>query len=313
MLQIGGLIINFFNLRYFLEIAKTLNFTNAAKNLNISQPGLSQHINNLEHQLGFKLFYRTTKIVSLTAEGKFLHSKLAGSYQKIESTFDDIQKNIMLPISNLKMAMVPSAAITILPKILETAQRRFPNLNLLLEETDSVNAINLMLEKKCQIALIRTPQDTSFLADSGLNYRELQRHPVKLIVSSDHELAKHSEVLLSDLKNERFISHHKVHSASLHFLFEKACFYEGFSPQTICEGSELHTVLTLVSHNIGIGIMPMDILEVSNILNVKAIDIKNQKLESSITIVWRDSFYLESLIEEVIQMIHPNINELSLY
>lgn len=251
--------------------------------------------------------------MSLTEEGKFLHSKLAGSFQKIESTFEDIQKNIMMPVSNLKMAMVPSAAITILPKVLSIAQRRFPNLNLLLEETDSENALNLMLEKKCQIALIRTPQDTSFLDESGLNYRELQRHPVKLIVSSDHELAQYNEVLLSDLKKERFISHHKVHSASLHFLFEKACFYEGFTPQSVCEGSELHTVLTLVSHNIGVGIMPMDILEVSNMHNVKALDIMNQKLESSVTIVWGDSFYLESLIEEVIQIIHPRENEPSIH
>ncbi|MFD1926774.1 LysR family transcriptional regulator substrate-binding protein [Sporosarcina siberiensis] len=219
----------------------------------------------------------------------------------------------MLPISNLKMAMVPSAAITILPRILNIAHQRFPNLNLLLEETDSVNALNLMLDKKCQIALIRTPQDTSFLAESGLNYRELQRHPIKLIVSSDHELAKRDEVLLSELKNERFISHHKVHSASLHFLFEKACFYEGFTPQSICEGSELHTILTLVSHNIGVGIMPMDILEVSNSFNVKALDIKNQKLESSITIIWGDSFYLDSLIEEVIQIINPCEKELILH
>ena len=303
---------NNFNLRYFLEVAKTLNFTNASKNLNISQPGLSQHINNLEHQLGFKLFYRTTKNVSLTSEGKYLNSKLSGAFQIIESTFEDIKNNTMLPLTNLKMATVPSAAITILPKVLNVLQQKFPNLNLLLEETDSISALELVLAKKSHIALIRTPQDKSILVNSGLNYREFKPHPIKLIVSEKHELANYEEVLFSDLENERFISHHRVHSSSLNFFFEKACFFEGFTPKIVCVGSELLTVLALVDHNIGISIMPMDIMDATNMKTVRTLDIKNQQLESSITIVWGDSFYLDSLIEDVIKIIQPSTSEVNI-
>lgn len=59
-------------LRYFMELAKCLNFTKAALNLYIAQPALSQQILDLEKQLGVKLFERNSRSVTLTSAGKVL-------------------------------------------------------------------------------------------------------------------------------------------------------------------------------------------------------------------------------------------------
>lgn len=56
---------NLHSLRYFVEVAKTLSFTKASKNLFISQPGISQQIHLLEKQLGVALLNRTTRKVEL--------------------------------------------------------------------------------------------------------------------------------------------------------------------------------------------------------------------------------------------------------
>lgn len=62
-------------LRYFYEVAKCLNFSQAARNLYISQPNLTKYIANLEKELGFKLFDRSTHHCLLTNEGQqFLRS-----------------------------------------------------------------------------------------------------------------------------------------------------------------------------------------------------------------------------------------------
>ena len=53
-----------------LEAAKTLNFNRAAENLYLSQPTLSYHIKNLETELGFQIFNRNGRSISLTDAGK---------------------------------------------------------------------------------------------------------------------------------------------------------------------------------------------------------------------------------------------------
>lgn len=60
-------------LRYFMEVAKCLNFTRAAANLYVAQPTLSQQIADLEAQLDISLFVRSSRSVSLTPAGKILY------------------------------------------------------------------------------------------------------------------------------------------------------------------------------------------------------------------------------------------------
>src|SRR5690625_548770 len=82
--------LNYNSLRYFIEVAETLSFTKASKNLYVSQPGISQQIHLLETQLGVKLLNRTTRNVTLTEEGKFLYNKTVTSLNAIKGNMEQI-------------------------------------------------------------------------------------------------------------------------------------------------------------------------------------------------------------------------------
>ncbi len=78
---------NFNQLRYFLEVAKTGSFTTASENLFISQPSLSVSIQKLEGSLGVKLFNREknrNKKVLLTNSGKYLLSQAETILTEVE-------------------------------------------------------------------------------------------------------------------------------------------------------------------------------------------------------------------------------------
>lgn len=68
--------INLNFLRSFLELAETLNFSQAAKNLSMAQPGLSRQIKQLEESLQTTLFLRDNKRVRLTQEGQYLKNHI---------------------------------------------------------------------------------------------------------------------------------------------------------------------------------------------------------------------------------------------
>lgn len=72
-------------IRAFLVAAECLNFTEAAKRLYVTQPTLSKQIALIEDDLGFKLFVRSNRNVSLTPEGVFLYKRMRGAIDSLDS------------------------------------------------------------------------------------------------------------------------------------------------------------------------------------------------------------------------------------
>ena len=114
-------------LRYFMELAKCLNFTKAAMNLYIAQPALSQQVADLEKQLAVTLFIRNSRSVSLTPAGQILLKSCPEIFTKLENT----QKQMLLAQAglrgNLKIGFLDNFA-EILPDILQQFTQLYPDI-----------------------------------------------------------------------------------------------------------------------------------------------------------------------------------------
>ena len=75
-----------YQLRYFLEVARELNFTRAAEKLFLSPPAVSRSVQLLERSLGKKLFARNKREVELTADGEFLKARVEKIFDEVERT-----------------------------------------------------------------------------------------------------------------------------------------------------------------------------------------------------------------------------------
>src|SRR5690625_7828213 len=89
--------LNYNSLRYFIEVAETLSFTKASKNLYVSQPGISQQIHLLETQLGVKLLNRTTRKITHTEEDKLLNNKQVPSLNVNKGIIEQITEGANYP------------------------------------------------------------------------------------------------------------------------------------------------------------------------------------------------------------------------
>lgn len=294
---------NLLSFRYFLEVSHHLNYSRASEKLRISQPGLSQQIAALENELGFKLLNRTTRKVTLTEEGKYLYKKLLPLFESIENTVNEVTDKKAIPKTVVKIAAVPSAASIYLPTLLTSLHNELPDVQFYLQEMTSVQAIELLTQQKSHLAFIRTPTDIKTLAIQGFNTIEFAKHPIQLIVSKDHAIAHKKSIDLYELRNENFIHYDQHQSPSLYYLLERACLTAGFVPTTLCAGPEILTIANLIAHGLGVTLMPQDMVELLDSSKITAINLKDQHLQSSISVIWRDADYVPLTTQTILRLL----------
>lgn len=293
---------NLLSLRYFVEVARTLSFTEASRELHVSQPGISQQIHQLEEELGAKLLYRTTRKVELTEEGKYLYETAGASFEKIEQTFQAVRDSAALP-SLIKIATIPSAASLFLPAIMNEVHRNHPDIEFSLKETTSVQAAELIKSRVYHIGFIRTPFESDTMEKEGLEFMEFQRRPLRAVISSRHRLAGRGRISLTELANDAFLHYDPIQSPAIHRLMQKACEQAGFRPKTVCSGSELLTISYLVGNNFGVTLMPADMFELIESDRVCSLELDDVNLESSISAVWEDSPYMGASTKRIVSFL----------
>ena len=122
-------------IEYFLALARYLNFTEAAKNLYISQPSLSKQIALLESSIGVELFYRNKRDVRLTASGVVLLREVGGVIEIIESSIEkskntNLGDNITLVIGCLDG--IDSSKLLI--PFIKRFREKYPTINIVLKK-----------------------------------------------------------------------------------------------------------------------------------------------------------------------------------
>lgn len=298
---------NLHSLRYFIEVAKTLNFTKASENLFVSQPGISQQIHLLEEQIGVKLLHRTTRKVELTEEGKYLFEKTFPSLTKIESIISSLTESNVFP-TQIKIATIPSAASLYLPGVVKELHEHDPNIEFSIKETASADVVKLIKDKTYHLGFIRTTANSQIIKDEGIKYLEFEHSPMKAVVSSKHRFANRKSIKINELQDDFFLHYDPKQSTALYQLLEEICNNAGFSPKTICTGSELLTISNIISNNLGVTLMPKDMLELVLTPEIHVLDLEDVSSESSIVAIWSDDGYLNINTKILIQVLERLLN-----
>lgn len=276
--------INFQQIKYFITLAETLNFTDASKILYISQPGLSKQIYTLETELGFKLFIRDKRSVELTVEGEALYKDWSILLKMYDSSVYNAKVLGQKAIGNLRIGCTDTFNLDdFLPKIIENFQKSYPNIHI---EVSS-HSFKTMREK-----LISEEMDIIFTP-----YFELEDLPdvdwVKVLdvtlgisVPRSNPLSNLDVITMDDLKDQTFIM---VSPSESHSGVEKTLRFlkkSGFQPKNIQYVSNVSSlVLALKS---GLGVAMCDIKKgTGQDSNIKSYQVPNMPNDSFIIAVWK--------------------------
>lgn len=125
---------DFRQLRYFQAIAEHGSFSGAAVRLNVAQPAISRHIQQLEHELGTKLLQRHARGVSLTDAGKKLLSHAGFLLRHLEQARSEILAVAADPVGQVSLAILPTVAERLGASVAHRMQIDYPKVGLVLRE-----------------------------------------------------------------------------------------------------------------------------------------------------------------------------------
>src|SRR3954465_8794667 len=182
--------------RYFLALASTLNFTRAAEQCNVTQPALTKGVQKLEQELGGQLIYRERRLTQLTDLGKEVLPMLertVASAETVRRRALDFQRKEVAP---LKIGLAPSiSASLVLDPIAEIA-KFVPGLHLELREGAAEKLVELLLEGEISAAMGGDVQDIPARIDEWSLFEE--RYVA--VLAPTHQLANRRSIGIDDLR-----------------------------------------------------------------------------------------------------------------
>ena len=199
------------NLNYykaFYMVAKYKNISKAADALFISQPAISKSLSRLEENLGCTLFSRTSRGVSLTADGEILYERIREAFAAIEAGEEELRHRTDLGIGQLRIGVSTTLCKYILLPYLQNFIRQHPHIRITIECQSTLHTVELLESGQIDIGLIGAPkhhgtltflplkkiQDTFVATQSYLDNLSIREH-------TDSDLFLSATLMLLDEEN----------------------------------------------------------------------------------------------------------------
>jgi DNA-binding transcriptional LysR family regulator len=243
------------HLRYFCVLAEELHFGRAAARLGISQPPLSQQIRILEDLLGVRLFHRTNRRVELTQAGRFFLAEARATLERAERAISVATRAQRGELGELRIGMFPSAPLlSRIGDAILTFRKNFPDVQLVLNEIESHQQTQGLMDGREHVAIIRSAAAPILPAE--LQATELIREPFRVVMRSDHPLAKRRSIPIGELAQESFVFYGDRMGRTLPHQVLVLCRSAGFEPRIGQLANGNATITGLVAAGLGIGVVP---------------------------------------------------------
>jgi len=245
------------DLEYVITIARTGSFSQAAGQLFISQPALSQYIKRLENQLNITLFHRSRTHVELTPAGEYyvkqgeeILTRMKALEQAMQKWGKQIKHTLSLGVSQFygKWYLTP---------FLQTIQQEFPTYHIQIVEGESRTLEAMMLQHKLDFAVFPAP-----VYHEEVQFTSLFREDILFAFSEENQDAiallpkALTEEGLNPLYYQAFPFVLPKEGLKMYTLALKICKKAGFQPQSIYQSENMGTVYSLINHNYGVGFVP---------------------------------------------------------
>lgn len=275
------------DLQYFVALVKYKNYTQVAKQFQVSQPTITQAIQRLEREFGAPLVRkdRVHRDEMITRSGRLLYANAQLINEKIELTHKEIRRANQ---KQIRFGMPPIIGKLYISKIVSEFSKDLLS-RLKITSVGSHELLNQVRNGKIDIALLGS---TVPINEPGVFADLIATRRFGVIVSTANPLAQRDQVSFKELANERFISFDQqyVHQAA----FRAYCTYAQINPTVaMYRIPNISWIKELVRQGIGISLMVKD--AVANEPGIKLVEITDPLPERFyISVAIREGYVLSA-------------------
>lgn len=269
-------------LKYFIGVAQTLNFSEAARRNGISQPAISHHISELEKQLGCQLFIRTRRSVTMTEQGREFLPYAVDMVETAEKAAFQLRQRERGAGGHVTIAALTTSSQAV-SRCLARFGRQYPDISVDIAFTSGRSQVVAMNEEKYDFHFA-----VKEMVPAGETFDCMVSNTDHLCVAfpADHPLA--SEKLdFSRLNGERFIAVSESDGPALYNEVMKACRSRNYIPNICYKFDRAEAVMLAVGAGLGISIIPEAISKVFYSENVVFRRIEGEDALRTYVVAWR--------------------------
>lgn len=238
------------HLRAFAAVAEERHFGRAAARLHMAQPPVSQQIQQLEAELGVKLFERSTRSVSLTAAGQAFLEPARRVLNDMELARRAAVFGTAGISGSVSIGFAGASSRYALPAITRAVRNAQPGIELSLRgQVYGGAAISQILSGELDIGLTRLP-----IRDSNIESHVFDFETLLAALPEDHPLASKPSLKVADLAAEPFITFPATKGSTVRDATSLVTMQAGFMPRIVQEAPDSYTILSLVAAGVGVSI-----------------------------------------------------------
>lgn len=185
----------------FVTVADCGGFRRAAEQLYRSQSAVSAQIRELEEALGVALFHRTTRRVSLTAEGERLLSRARKALAELQAGVRELQDEVALQHGRIVIGTTPTISSTRLPAIIAAFRARHPGIAVLVREDFTSGVMDRVRREEVDFALAPATDGSQEFA-----FEPLLRDDFHAVLPPDYPLAGRNAIPFAEIADQPFLT-----------------------------------------------------------------------------------------------------------
>jgi DNA-binding transcriptional LysR family regulator len=239
------------HLRYFVAVGEEQHYGRAARRLCVAQPALSRQIQNLEEEVGFKLFERLPRGVKLSAAGKLFLQDARRILQEVNEAAGRAGRVARGLSGTLRVGFTENASWRgVVPDSFRRFREQQPDAELQLQPAASLEQLEAIRSGRLDAGFVNfMPQ-----SDPELDQLLVAIHHIELAAPKRHALTKLKKLRLRDLTEVPFVWFPRWASPAFYDRLMHECYRGGLrSPRVVQEGLNEATILSLVSTGLGVG------------------------------------------------------------
>lgn len=192
---------NVSQLRAFVAVIERGSFSEAARELGISQPAVTMQVQSLESALGATLLDRRYRRVDLTEAGRTLLPHARHVLDQIEKARDEISALSGTVTGRLTIAASTTPGVYVVPGLLGDFVKHYPEVGISVSVHDTAEVVDAVESGIAQLGITG-----AMVRGARANFQEIGTDELVLIASPNHQLATKAAIPLAELCNEAWVS-----------------------------------------------------------------------------------------------------------